>query len=106
MNNIYYYTFYLMVKMFKWLNKEDNSSDFSGVCLLSILLFFNVNCFWVPITGTLINRHNLKFIDISVILILIGFNYFLLIYKGKSQRIIFFLIKNLKIKSKIKLKLL
>lgn len=90
MDNIYYYVFYLIVKMIKRLNSRHDFPNFSGALFLSTLIFFNFLSLLIPIASSLIHPSNIFFICITVMIIVVIPNYYLLMNEEKSQRIITF----------------
>lgn len=98
MNNLYYYTFYLMVRLVKCLNKKDDSPHFGAVMLLSSTMFFNVCSILILLnaklrnswTMNLLNSSSVKITCLTIMIIIGILNYMALMDNFKSDRIIKF----------------
>ena len=80
----------MLVKAVKKINSKNRSPASSGLYALSMLVFFNILTFLIPIASSLINPVNIKILCILIIAIVGVANYFMLMFKGKDLRIITF----------------
>ena len=112
MDNLYYYTFYLLIKVAKRLNKKDDSPNFGGLMILSSTIFFNFCSILVLMTKKLGNSFAIELLKPShvrltcfTIMIVTGIiNYMVLMYDHKADRIIEFFNEKFKIQKQNKVK--
>lgn len=112
MNNLYYYTFYLMVKVAKRLNKKDESPNFGGLMILSSTIFFNVCSLLILLTTkfgnswatNLLNPSNVKVTCLAIMIVIVVLNYMVLMYDHKSDKIIEFFNEKFKTEKRNKAK--
>src|SRR4051794_19448190 len=92
MNNIYYYTFYLLTNQARKINSKDKDPVITGMIWLSLPIFLNVESLFMLANGTHYHESEgqvfikIGTMGLSVLLI----NYYLLIRNKKYQQIIEF----------------
>ncbi len=89
MNNIYYYTWYLLCRFCKKINTPQVNPSFAAVCLLSFLMAINL----LPIvnfSGGLIYRQSVGMANVKdglVLMLLVAINSVFILRNKKSIRI-------------------
>ena len=93
MNNIYFYTWYVLYRFFKKNNRTGVNSSFAAVCFLSLLMSINL----LPIviySGGLIYHEAIAMVYVKSFFVLIpvvAINYFFIMRNRKSDEVeIFF----------------
>lgn len=92
MNNLYYYTFYLLYKFSRRIKKDDKSPAFTAVMLISTPMFLNLLSVIIFFGGFSYHEAKAKITLLCTFIVVpfVGLNYYFLMGNKKNEEIIAF----------------